>query len=290
MPPTYQVPNMPPVPPVPPARSRMSLYLWIAAVAVVCAVGVLVFQLRTTGANADYICTKTISVTGACANGAWSAWQTVSQTTEGNVTTSTLERTYTGTRSTSKTLQYLNLRTACQSGYEQQAYGSGGGASGFHSGSVTTTESACQIVQTQTFTRTTGATGSSFKSTVSNVQTDIGAQTSNKQDVGSLGELNALDTNTGGDAVYSGDASGEIKVQPNLVRSGDPTVVTWTTAGISSCTVTSDGGDSWSGTSGTKNSKPILQRTIFTLTCPLDALTSLTATAQVDVAPVFQEN
>lgn len=290
MEPTQNAPIVPEV-----RHSNKTLILWIIAAITVLVVGVLVFFVRTTGANADYICTKTITVDSACTNGSWSNWETVSSTTTNGVLTTVERRVYTGTRTLSKTLEYLNLRTACQAGYTQQDYGSGGGNSGFHGGGVTTVDSACQIAQTQTVTRTvtTGGTGGTGGSTGSTVITttgqDTGGQNSNRHDVGSLDELNAQDNGNGSGTHGFGDITGQVTAKPSLVRSGNTTTVTWSATGVNTCTLTSNGGDSWTGLSGTQVSSPIRQQTTFTLRCPLDGGTDLTASSQVDVAPNYTE-
>lgn len=274
--------------PTPEQHSKLPIYMWIAAVAIVFAVGWLVYSLKTTSANADYICTKVISTSGNCTNGTWTNWTQTSQSTDANnVTTITYQRTYTGTRAVSKTLTYLNLRTQCQAGYTQSAYGSGGGASGFHGGDVTTTQSACQVVQSETVTKTVGPTGASSKWSITNAVTDLGTTTSTKTGVGSLAELDAMDTGANAGNGFA-NASGEIAVKPGLLRAGQTTTVTWTASGVDTCAVTSDGGDSWTGLTGTQVSKSITRQTTFTLTCPLNG-TDLTSSAVVNVTPTFQE-
>lgn len=79
-----------------------------------------------------------------------------------------------------------------------------------------------------------------------------------------------------------------IKAQPSLVHSGDSTTVSWDAAHVDSCTVTG-GGISASGKSGSKVASGITQQTIFTLSC-LTYVGTLTATATVNLIPVFQEN
>lgn len=278
---------------VQPQQSRAVMYWWIAAVAALLIVGGLFVSLKLTSANADYICTKVIESDGACANGSWGAWQTTAEATEGNVTTKTQQRIYTGTRATSKTLSYLNTRSACQAGYTQQYAGNNNGASGFHGGSVTTSSSACQVAQTQTITQTANTTGGGTKVTwsVKNTQTDTGAVTTQERDVASLDDLNTEDTTGGGGNWGDIEGSGEIAAQPSLVRRGDTTTVTWSSTGTEFCTVTSSAAtpDSWEGVSGSKVSSPILTMTVFTLTCPVAQGVDITASTKVNVAPVFQE-
>src|SRR3990167_6984662 len=139
--------------------SRIVMYLWVGALVAVALAGLVFVSLRTAGANVDYICTKVVESDGPCANGSWGTWETVSENTEGGGTTVVQRRTYTGTRTASKTLEYISTRTRCEAGYTERALGSGGDASGFRSGTVTTAASACQIVQTQTLTRRGGGGG-----------------------------------------------------------------------------------------------------------------------------------
>ena len=109
---------------------------------------------QITWANADYICTQVVDSLSECGNGAWGAWQVTSssENTAACTRTTVSQRTYTGTRVSSHTLSYLNLRTACQAGYTQQQVGSRGGASGNQGrgGTIITQTSACQIQQTAT--------------------------------------------------------------------------------------------------------------------------------------------
>lgn len=57
------------------------------------------------------------------------------------------------------------------------------------------------------------------------------------------------------------------KVHPTLVRKNDTVLVTWEVQNVTSCTVTGDNGDSWSGTSGSQTSSPITSQTKYTLSC-----------------------
>lgn len=272
-----------------PTNSHIVMYLWIAAAVAIVLVGVLVAFLRLTGANADYICTKVVNNSdGVCTNGSWGQWQVVSDASEGNTTTTVQERTYTGTRAVSVTLQYLNLRSACQAGYTQQGYGSGGGASGFHGGSVQTTYSACQLVQTRTVTKTQGTGSGGTRVQTGYDQTDVGEQTTETKSVGSVAELESHNPDSS-QSFTDGESTLDIAAKPALVRSGDTTSVEWTALGVSSCTVTGSNGDAWTGLTGTFASKPIFSATTYTLRCLLDGTDELSATATVIPAPIFQE-
>lgn len=278
-----------------PQQSRAVMYWWIAAVAALLIVGGLFVSLKITTANADYICTKVVESQSACANGSWGSWETVTQTTDGNVKTLVQKRTYTGTRTVSKTLTYLNLRTSCQAGYTQVSNGGAGGNSGFHGGTVTTSSSACQVVQNQTVTQTSSDGGSKVTWSVQNSQTDTGGITTQTQNVASLNELNAQDDGGNGNGNGGGwgnlGGSGEISVQPSLVRRGDTTTVTWTATGVTQCSIVSTGTDSWQGLaiSGSRVSSPINAMTTFTLSCPVADGVNVTAAAKVNVAPTYEE-
>jgi len=79
---------------------------------------------------------------------------------------------------------------------------------------------------------------------------------------------------------------GSISVSPTLLRGGDAAEVSWNTQNTSSCTVSGDNGDVFSGRNGTVQSSPIAQKTIYTLSCDGGALTD---TAVVNVIPKFEE-
>ena len=83
-----------------------------------------------------------------------------------------------------------------------------------------------------------------------------------------------------------------IQVSPALVRTGNPTTVSWTSSGMVSCTVAEDNpgiNDVWSGTSGTQQSGIITQRTTYTLTCRDEGNDVYTDTATLNILFVFEE-
>jgi len=88
-----------------------------------------------------------------------------------------------------------------------------------------------------------------------------------------------------------GDLSGgaAIAVSPSIVQTGTGTVVSWSVQNVSSCSVTGTNGDSWSGASGTEPSKPIINQTIYTLSCTGLDNSNFTQTATVNIIPIFQE-
>lgn len=276
--------------PTPPAAPRATLYLWILAAIVVLGVGAGLFYLKTAGANADYICTKVITSEGVCTNGSWGEWQDESTTEENNITTTQQQRTYTGTRSVNKTLTYLSGRTTCAAGYTQGSNGTwNAGWSGFHGGSVSTTESACQITQTQTLVTTQRSGGSTVRRSLTNVVVNTGTTTqTNTRNVGSLEELGIEDSGNGG--LGLGDSEGEISAAPTLLRAGSTTSISWTATGVQSCVVTGTNGDSWNGLTGEYTSQAINERTVYSLVCPLGDGANLTADVVVNILPEFSEN
>jgi hypothetical protein len=80
-----------------------------------------------------------------------------------------------------------------------------------------------------------------------------------------------------------------ISAKPSIVKEGNTTQVTWSSTNTSSCTVTGNDGDSWSGTTGTQTSKPLLAQTTFTLLCTGIDGSTISAKAVVDVIPKWQE-
>lgn len=60
--------------------------------------------------------------------------------------------------------------------------------------------------------------------------------------------------------------TGDLTASPRLVPSGGTTRISWSAADAESCTV-SGNGDTWTGTSNTRESSPITQFTTYTLTC-----------------------
>ncbi len=264
------------------------VHMWVVAIFLVVA-AVSVTYLSPAMANSDYICTKIVTSSGGCTNGTWSAWQQVSQSSQGGITTTLQQRTYTGTRAVSQTLSYLNLRTACQAGYTQQVAGQRLGNSGNQGrgGDITTQYSACQITESQTTTASSGGSSVSFQA----AQTDTGTSTTTTahvQSVDQLGTGSGSGVGVGGAGLAN--ATGTLTVKPALVKSGTPTKVSWNVSGVESCDVTGSNGDEWSGaTTGAFDSSPIIAHTRYSLVCPLGDGESLTSQASVDIIPTFQE-
>jgi hypothetical protein len=267
---------------------------WFLGAAVLAVASLVSAFLIVSGvqANADYICTHIVDETDPCTNGSWGGWQTLSTSndTASCVSTQVQSRTYTGSRVVRHVIQYLNLRTACESGYTQEQIGSGGGASGNQGrgGDVITESSACQIVETQT-TRTPMTTGSCAgrttttapQTTITSSQTDIGSIQQATQHVAGVSDL---------DAFRASMIRVTIGANPQLVRSGDRSTVKWAGREVTSCTVTGTNGDGpWTGTSGEQVTAPISGQIIYTANCVGFNGTPVSATTSVGMIPVFQE-
>jgi hypothetical protein len=108
--------------------------------------------------------------------------------------------------------------------------------------------------------------------------------------------LNENDTNVGDDAGGTAPTSLlpdlDLRVIPSLVKSGNTTKVNWSATNVTSCTVSGENGDAWSGllsALGGNISKPITGETTYTLSClALDGAT-ITKSATVRIIPTFQE-
>ena len=82
------------------------------------------------------------------------------------------------------------------------------------------------------------------------------------------------------------------KVSPLLVRSGGFATVTWSVLNAASCTVSSSIGDSWTGLSGTQQSRAITHQTVFTLHCIAlsgSGAADVNRTTTVNIVPSFIE-
>ena len=80
-----------------------------------------------------------------------------------------------------------------------------------------------------------------------------------------------------------------IRARPALVHNSSTTEVTWGSTHATACTVTSDGGDTWTGLTGTKTSKVITQQTTFTAKCTGEDGSTVIASAIVNLIPYWQE-
>ncbi len=80
-----------------------------------------------------------------------------------------------------------------------------------------------------------------------------------------------------------------LSVTPLLLQKGEMSQVVWSTTDMSSCTVTSNNGASWSGLSGSQTSPAIQMQTIFTVRCTSVMDTTVSQAATVNIIPVFCE-
>lgn len=83
-----------------------------------------------------------------------------------------------------------------------------------------------------------------------------------------------------------------LAVSPLLVRNGTTVQVSWQALHVQSCTVSGTNGDSWSSTSGSYTSRPILGQTVYVLTCqalPGASPSTITDSKTVNIIPIFQE-
>ena len=264
-----------------PHTDRHQLYVvWGAVIIALATIAASFFVIQNVRANADYICTHIIEENGNCGNGSWDPWAVVSSSngTASCAVTKLEKRTYTGTRTTRRILQYLNLRTACDSGYTQTSGGDGGGASGFHGGTIVTESTACQIEETRT-TRNPGAGPECTATpTVTSLQSD-----------GLNGQTTAVSAKGQLDQFRISMIAANIYAKPSIVRSGDTTLVKWQSREITACTVKGTNGDQWEGTAGEKTSGPIKEVTTYVLTCTAFNGQTVTDQATVILVPVFQE-
>lgn len=266
-------------------RQQQTYIMWGAIILAVAAITASFFVIRNATANADYICTRVTEENSDCANGSWGPWAEVASNEESCIVTTMEKRVYTGTRVTRHILQYLNLRTACDSGYAQAGHGDEGGASGFHGGTIITESAACQIEEVRTTKK--GGTGPSCsltqkapEITITKTQSDLSALDAKTASISAKEQLNTFRESM---------ISAKIFVIPPLVRKNATTLVKWEGIEVTSCTVTGENGDTWEGTSGERTSSPITGRTVYTLNCTAFNGKTVTDEATVSITPVFRE-
>lgn len=78
-------------------------------------------------------------------------------------------------------------------------------------------------------------------------------------------------------------------VVPKLVQRGSTVSVEWSTTNMQECTVSSTNGSTWTGLSGTKESLPITDQTIFTIKCKDMTGITVTRAETVNIVPIFCE-
>lgn len=283
---------------------------WVSAIALIISIVALVtIYTQISKANADYICTYIVEENDPCGNGSWSDWETISTSGDhAQCTQVTNERrVYTGNREIRHILEYLNLRTACDSGYTQTSGGDGGGASGFHGGSIVSETAICQIEEIRVTEDIAGecsvgdgggsgdgstsgngsgdgsggdgGTGGGVNVTTTSTQTDLQIDTQST-------DISAIDQLT---QFRESKIAGQITVSLSRVRGGTSVTIQWQGVEMTSCTVTGSNGDSWTGTSGEVISSPIESSTTFTLNCIAFNGTQIQDSFEVTVIPVFQE-
>lgn len=100
---------------------------------------------------------------------------------------------------------------------------------------------------------------------------------------------------SGGGCLPAPPGQGNITAQPTLVRSGEPSTITWTTNEMEpgSCTVSEDNPEISDARTGLNNgsflSSPIRQQTTYTLRCTSLDGTTFTDSARVNVIPSWEE-
>lgn len=243
--------------------------------------------------NTDYICTRTVATEGTCTDGAWGGWATVNTTTNGDIQTVTQQRVYTGTRLLSRQVEYLNLRTNCAAGFDQQVHGSGGGNSGFHGGNVITTTQVCQIAQSRVMTHNV-KTGEDVQTAPTTVISQTYGDTHEETvSINSFDDVGGVLLQARRDAVAL-----DITAEPNLVAPNTTTSVHWTSVEMTHCLVTaSTNADTWGSLTsvdatkltGQENTRPIKEETTYTLKCLDFEGNPHEKTAKVRITPSFQE-
>ena len=87
-----------------------------------------------------------------------------------------------------------------------------------------------------------------------------------------------------------GNPSLSLNLAPEkVVRSGDRVRVSWSAQNVQSCTVSGTNGNFWTGTSGNRNSSPITEETVFTLTCTDLMSGQVSVSETIRILPSFQE-
>ncbi len=88
-----------------------------------------------------------------------------------------------------------------------------------------------------------------------------------------------------------GSAS-EIRVNPALIRQNYTTQVIWSAENVDHCSISENSAaitDAWTGASGVRTSSPIVERTVYTLTCEDLEGTEFSKNATVNIIPTFEE-
>lgn len=296
--------------PTAPKGSNISMRALLGTLAVLIAVAAVVTGVRLASSNSDIACSRTFTDEGACTNGAWSAWQTVSQTTSGCTTTVQEQRVYTGTREviTSSFNYRTVVHAACDINWANRNRGT-------VMGTITYQYAACQIQNDRT--RAVVITSGTCAGTGDNNNTNTITSDTSTESTGTIQDSTSS-TTTGSYADYLAAvdarlASASITAMPILVHAGEIVDVSWSASHVRSCTVVGTNGDTWdsapanmttansqAGQQGatqplsgaitvTHQSAPIRQQTIYTLTCARATGNPLVDTVTINIIPTFNE-
>lgn len=132
----------------------------------------------------------------------------------------------------------------------------------------------------------TGGAGDTSESPNPQCSDGIDNDGDGRVDLADSGCSDALDNNEYTPPV---DAVLDFIVTPNLVRTGTVVAVSWSATDVYSCTVVSSHGDTWTGTSGSESSSPIMTETTFVLACEETDGDSVSTAAVVKLVPIFEE-
>ena len=259
----------------------------VASIVLVLVVGIFL-GIQIAHSNSDYVCHQAVSdtQTGACTGGSWSPWTTVN---------GTLTRTYTGTRTT---ITFSGTTVvSCSHPAPNIAAATG---------DITTAYAACQIVETGVVNNPTGNPGT--PGNPANITSTSQTETT--------GEVSTSTQTTGSYTDYQNTvddklADASIAAAPSIVHPGDISTISWTSSHVKSCTVSGSNGDAWpkpttqtttdadgnavqtpvtpSGITGSEKSKPIMQQTVYTLSCLTSIGRAITKQVTVTILPTFQE-
>jgi len=291
---------------------------WFALVAVIVIAIALISGIELARSNSDIVCSRSFQDSGSCTNGSWGPWTLSSQSTDQNACTASFNetRTYTGLRNTITAavsirgnihaLNYCNL---------------GDGSFTGASGTVTSQFSACQIQESRTRVVTGTGSGTSCNVSATSYNPNVGTIISDNHSE-TDGEVDDSMTQTMSgtyqlylDMIDARFATSSISVAPALLRSGETTRVAWTSDHVKTCSVVGTNGDSWpkpvagtrvetdaegnqttvstsempAGKTGSEVSQPIVQQTIYTLTCTTAVGTQQVSRATVNIIPIFLE-
>lgn len=301
-----------------PAMPVAHIKAWLGVLASLVVLLAVFTGVQLARGNSDIACSRTFTEEGACTNGSWGPWQVISQSSQGCTTVVQESRVYTGTREVvTGSYEYrTSVHAQCSVGWAIQ----GGTRYGSNIvGTITYQYAACQIRNDRTRSIVSHTGTCADTSEIEGILSEVSTETT-----GELQTTGAT-TTTGSyqdylDYANAKLATSTIMAVPAFVRVGDRTDISWTANRVRSCTVVGSNGDSWTseiqgqGTGGqetdgpgggagvngnqqtttgsiseTRQSSPITQQTLYTLTCVRAAGDPLVSTATVNLIPVFQE-